>query len=40
MNDILKIVKYLEDSGVLLKGVGETIKNEAKGQKVVFYQCF
>ena len=33
MNDILKIVKYLEDSGVLLKGVNETIKNEAKEQK-------
>ena len=32
-NDILKIVKSLEDSGVLLKGVGETIKNEAKEQK-------
>ena len=33
MNDILKIVKSLEDSRVLLKGVGETIKNEAKEQK-------
>ena len=33
MNDILKIVKSLEDSGVLLKGVSETIKNEAKEQK-------
>ena len=33
MNDILKLVKYLEDSGVLLKGVNETIKNEAKEQK-------
>ena len=33
MNDILKVVKYLEDSGVLLKGVNETIKNEAKEQK-------
>ena len=30
MNDILKIVKSLEDSGVLLKGVSETVKNEAK----------
>ena len=33
MNDILKVVKSLEDSGVLLKGVNETIKNEAKEQK-------
>ena len=30
MNDIMKIVKSLEDSGLLIKGVGETIKNEAK----------
>ena len=33
MEDILKIVKSLQDSGILLKGVGETIKNEAKEQK-------
>ena len=36
MNDILKIVKSLEHSGILLKGVSETIKNEAKEQKGVF----
>ena len=30
---ILKIVKSLEDSGVLLKGVSETIKHEAKEQR-------
>ena len=33
MEDILKIVKFLEDSGILLKGVSETIKNESKEQK-------
>ena len=33
MTDILKIVKSLEDSGILLKGVSKTIKNEAKEQK-------
>ena len=33
MNDILKIVKSLEDSGKLLKGVSETKKDEAKEQK-------
>ena len=33
MDDILKIVKSLEDSGVLLKGVGETIQHEAKEQR-------
>ena len=33
MNDILKIVKSLEDSGVFLKGIRETIKTEAKEQR-------
>ena len=33
MDDILKIVKSLEDSGVLLKGVSGTIQNEAKEQR-------
>ena len=33
MDDILKIVKSLEYSGVLLKGVTETIQNEAKEQR-------
>ena len=33
MHDILKIVKPLENSGVLLKGVSETIQNEAKEQR-------
>ena len=33
MEDIIKIVKSLEDSGLLLKGVSETIQNEAKEQK-------
>ena len=29
----MKIVKSLEESGSLIKGVSETIKNEAKEQK-------
>ena len=33
MNDILKIVKSLENSGVLLKGVSESIQHEAKEQR-------
>ena len=33
MNDIMKIIKSLEDSDILLKGVTETIKNETKKQK-------
>ena len=32
MDDILKIVKSLEDSGVVLKGFSETIQHEAKEQ--------
>ena len=33
MNDIMKIVKSLEETGLLIKDVSETIKNEAKEQK-------
>ena len=33
MNDIMKIVKSLTEFGLLIKGVSETIKNEAKEQK-------
>ena len=36
MDDILKIVKSLEDSGVLLKGVSETIQHEVKEQRGEF----
>ena len=33
MEDIIKIEKSLEDSGLLLKGVTETVQNEVKEQK-------
>ena len=33
MNDIMKIIKALEKSGILLKGVSKTIKNETKEQR-------
>ena len=33
INDIMKIVKLLEVSDLLIKGVSETIKNEAKEQE-------
>ena len=33
MNDIMKIVKSLEESGLLIKDISETIENEAKEQK-------
>ena len=36
MEDIVKIVKSLEDSVLLIKGLSETIKNEVKEQKGVF----
>ena len=36
MNNITKIVKSLEESGLLKKGIDKTIQNEAKKQKGVF----
>ena len=36
MNDIMKIAKSLEESGLLIKGVSGTIKSEAKEQKGAF----
>ena len=33
MEDLIKIVKSLEDSGLLLKGVTESVQNEVKEQK-------
>ena len=33
MNDIIKIIETLENSGILLKGVTKTIENETKEQR-------
>ena len=33
MIDIIKMVKSLEDSSLLLKGVSETVQNEAREQQ-------
>ena len=33
MDDLIKIVKSFEDSGLLLKGVAESVQNEVKEQK-------
>ena len=33
IHDIIKIVKSLEDSGLLLKGITETVQNKVKEQK-------
>ena len=33
MNDIMKIIEALKNSGILLKGVSKTIENETKKQR-------
>ena len=35
---LIKIIKSLEDSGVLIDGVTETLKNEIKKQEVDFLE--
>ena len=40
MQDLLKKVKSLEDSGILLSGITETVKNEVKEQKSGFLSMF
>ena len=36
MKDIMKIIKVLENSNILLKGVSKTVKNETKEQRGAF----
>ena len=36
MNDIIRVIKSLKESGLLIKGVNEIIKNEAKEEKGIF----
>ena len=38
MNDIIKIITFLEESGLLIKNISETIKNEAKEQRGGFFR--
>ena len=38
INEIVKIFKLLEESGLLIKGVSKKIKNEAKEQKDGFFR--
>ena len=40
IGDIMKIVKSLEDSGLLLKGVTEKLQNEVKEQQADFLVCY
>ena len=38
MNDIIKIIKSLEDSGVLIDDVTETVKLEIKNKEADFLE--
>ena len=38
MNDIIKIIESLEDSGVLINAVTETVKHEVKNKKADFLE--
>ena len=40
IEDIIKIVKSLEHSELLFKGVSETIENEPKNKKQNFLACY
>ena len=40
MDDIVKIFKSLKKSGLLVKGVGETIKRDKKKQKIAVFDIF
>ena len=40
MNNTMKIVKSLKESGLLIKDVSETIKNEKKKKKRGFLEMF
>ena len=40
MNDIIKIVKFLKDAGLLIKDVSEAVKNEAKKKIGGFLDMF
>ena len=40
MNDVMKTAESLEDPGLLIKGVSETIENEAEEKNVNFLVSF
>ena len=40
MEDIMKIIKSLEESLLLVKGICETIKNKTKEKKQDLFQCY
>ena len=40
VNDIMEIVKSLEEFGLLIKGVSQTIRNEENNKKADFSECY
>ena len=40
MMDIMKMIKFLKDAGLFVKGVSETNENEAKNKKVDFLRYY
>ena len=40
IDDIIKIVKFLEDAGFFIKGVSETSKNESKNRMEDLLVCY
>ena len=40
MNNIIKIIRCLEEAGLLIKGVSETTENESNEQKIGFLSIF
>ena len=41
LDDMAKIVKALEDSDVLIRGVTKTLKNDIKKEVLcLYYQCY
>ena len=40
MNDIMKIVKSLEEFGLLIKGLSEQLKSKEKNKKEHFLVCY
>ena len=40
MDGLIEIVKSLEDSGLILKGVTESVQNEIKEQKGDYLVCY
>ena len=40
MNDVMKVVKSFKESGLLIKEIRETIRNETKNNMEELYTCY